>query len=136
MRDARNRVTYIPMIIFIIIASFLIINVALGLFGVLWYNISKRKSEIGLRRAIGASGVSVSYQLVAEAIILATISLGLGCFFAVQFPLLNVFNIPSSVYIIAILLSILFIYVLVLFCSLYPGRQAAAIRPAIALHEE
>jgi putative ABC transport system permease protein len=136
MRDARNRVTYIPMIIFIIIASFLIINVALGLFGVLWYNISKRKSEIGLRRAIGASGVSVSYQLVAEAMILATISLGLGCFFAVQFPLLNVFNIPSSVYIVAILLSVLFIYVLVLICSLYPGRQAAAIRPAIALHEE
>jgi len=136
MRDARNERTYIPMIIFSIIAAFLIINVALGLFGVLWYNISKRKSEIGLRRAIGASGASVSYQLVAEALILATISLALGCFFAIQFPLLNVFDIPSSVYITAILLSVAFIYLLVLACSLYPGRQAAAIHPAIALHEE
>lgn len=136
MRDARNERTYIPMIIFSIIAGFLIINVALGLFGVLWYNISKRKAEIGLRRAIGASGASVSYQLVAEALILATISLALGCFFAIQFPLLNVFDIPSSVYIIAILLAVVFIYLLVLACSLYPGRQAAAIHPAIALHEE
>ncbi|MGN7985903.1 ABC transporter permease [Pedobacter sp. 22226] len=136
MRDSKNEVTIIPMVIFIIIATFLIINVALGLFGVLWYNINKRKGEIGLRRAIGASGRSVSYQLVLEAMILATMSLIAGCFFAIQFPLLSVFNIPASVYIIAMLLSVLFIYLLVLFCSLYPGKQAAGIHPAIALHEE
>jgi len=136
MRDSKNETTIIPMVIFIIIASFLIINVALGLFGVLWYNISKRRGEIGLRRAIGASGNSVSYQLVMEAIILASMSLAVGCFFAIQFPLLNVFDIPASVYIIAILLSVLFIYVLVFACSLYPGKQAAGIHPAVALHEE
>lgn len=136
MRDAKNEVTVIPMIIFIIIAAFLIINVALGLFGVMWYNINKRKGEIGLRRAIGASGNSVSYQLVQEALILATLSLAVGCFFAVQFPLLNVFNVPSSVYLIAILLSVVFIYLLVFACALYPGKQAAAIHPAIVLHEE
>jgi len=136
MRNARNRETITPVLLFIIVASFLIINVALGLFGVLWYNINKRRGEIGLRRAIGASGNSVSYQLVMEAIILATMSLAVGCFFAVQFPLLNVFDIPASVYIIAILLSVLFIYVLVFACSLYPGKQAAGIHPAVALHEE
>lgn len=136
MRDSKNEVTIIPMVIFIIIASFLIINVALGLFGVLWYNINKRKGEIGLRRAIGASGNSVSYQLVLEALILATMSLLVGCFFAVQFPLLSVFNVPASVYLIAILLAIGFIYLLVFICSLYPGKQAAGIHPAIALHEE
>jgi len=136
MRDGRNRETITPVLLFIIVASFLIINVALGLFGVLWYNINKRRGEIGLRRAIGASGNSVSYQLVMEAIILATMSLAVGCFFAIQFPLLNVFDIPASVYIIAILLSVLFIYVLVFACSLYPGKQAAGIHPAVALHEE
>lgn len=136
MRDSKNEVTIIPMVIFIIIASFLIINVALGLFGVLWYNINKRKGEIGLRRAIGASGRSVSYQLVSEALILATLSLIVGCFFAIQFPLLNVFNVPASVYIVAMLISVTFIYLLVFACSLYPGKQAAAIHPAIALHEE
>ncbi|KQS35749.1 ABC transporter permease [Pedobacter sp. Leaf194] len=136
MRDAKNEITIIPMVIFIIIASFLIINVALGLFGVLWYNINKRRGEIGLRRAIGASGSAVSYQLVMEALILATLSLVVGCFFAVQFPLLNVFNVPASVYLISILISVLFIYSLVFICSLYPGKQAAGIHPAVALHEE
>ncbi len=136
MRDSKNETTVIPMIIFMIIAGFLIINVALGLFGVLWYNINQRKGEIGLRRAIGASGNNVSYQLVLEALILATLSLVVGCFFAVQFPLLSVFDLPSSVYLIAMLLSVVFIYLLVFACALYPGKQAAGIHPAIALHEE
>ncbi|MBB5638650.1 putative ABC transport system permease protein [Pedobacter cryoconitis] len=136
MRKSKNEATIIPMIIFMIIAGFLMINVALGLFGVLWYNINKRRSEIGLRRAIGAGGKSVSYQLVYESLILATMSLTAGCFFAIQFPLLNVFDIPASVYLTAILLAMIFIYMLVFLCSLYPGKQAAAIHPAIALHEE
>jgi len=131
-----NLFNIVPMIVTIIVACFLIINVALGLFGVMWYNINKRRGEIALRRAIGASGQSVSSQLVYESLILATLSLIIGTFFAVQFPLLNVFDLQASVYIIAIVLSIIFIYLLVLVCSLYPGKQAAAILPAVALHED
>jgi putative ABC transport system permease protein len=131
-----NKFTLIPLIILSIVAIFLIINVALGLFGVLWYNINKRRGEIGLRRAIGATGSAVSTQLVTEALILATFSLIIGSFFALQFPLLNVFDLPATVYLTALGLSIAFIYLLVLVCSLYPGKQAAAIYPAVALHEE
>jgi putative ABC transport system permease protein len=126
----------VPMIVTLIVACFLVINVALGLFGVLWYNINKRRGEIGLRRAIGASGQSVSSQLVFESLILATLSLIIGTFFAIQFPLLNVFDLRAGVYIIAMIVSIIFIYLLVFVCSLYPGKQAAAIYPAVALHEE
>lgn len=131
-----NKITLVPLIILSIVAAFLIINVALGIFGVLWYNINKRRGEIGLRRAVGASGNSVSSQLVSEALIVATFSLIIGSFFAVQFPLLNVFDLPASVYLTALGLAILFIYFIVLICSLYPGKQAAAIYPAVALHEE
>ena len=135
-RKNMNDFYLVPMIVLLIVAGFLIINVALGLFGVLWYNINKRKTEIGLRRAVGASGRSVSGQLVGEALILATLSLITGSFFAIQFPLLNVFHLPAGVYIIAQVFAIGFIYLLVLLCALYPGRQAAAIYPAVALHEE
>ncbi|MBS1600392.1 MAG: ABC transporter permease [Bacteroidetes bacterium] len=137
--DKRKSINYfslVPMIVSLIVAVFLIINVALGLFGVLWYNINKRRGEIGLRRAIGATGKSVSSQLVSESMILATLSLVIGTFFAIQFPLLDVFDLPKEVYLIALVLSILFIYLLVFICSLYPGKQAAAIYPAVALHEE
>ena len=133
---SKNKIMIVPMIIAGVVAGFLIINVALGLFGVLWYNINKRRGEIGLRRAVGATGNSVSNQLVGEALVLATISLLLGCFFAFQFPLLNVFDLASGTYIAAIVISVIFIYVLVTLCALYPGKQAAAIYPAVALHEE
>ena len=133
---SKNKFMLVPAIIAIVVACFLIINVALGLFGVLWYNINKRRGEIGLRRAVGATGSAVSKQLVGEALVLSTFALIIGSFFAVQFPLLNVFDLPASVYIIAMLLAIAFIYVLVIICALYPGKQAAAIYPAVALHEE
>jgi putative ABC transport system permease protein len=135
-RTGKNAQMLTPVIVLGVIAAFLIINVALGLFGVLWYNINKRKAEIGLRRAVGASGNSIAKQLVGESMVLTTIALIVGTFFAVQFPLLNVFDIAAGTYIVAILLDILFIYVLVLICSLYPGKQAAAIYPAVALHED
>jgi len=135
-RTSINKITLVPMIILMIVAGFLIINVALGLFGVLWYNINLRKAEIGLRRAVGASGNAVSKQLVGEALMLSTFALIIGSFFAIQFPLLNVFDLPASIYIIALLLSVAFIYLLVIICAFYPGKQAAAIYPAVALHEE
>ena len=132
----KNKLMLVPTIIMLVVAGFLIINVALGLFGVLWYNINKRKGEIGLRRAVGASGNDVSKQLVGEALVLATLSLIIGSFFAIQFPLMNVFDLSSNTYLISIAFSIAFIYILVTICALYPGKQAAAIYPAVALHEE
>lgn len=135
-RVVKNRITLVPTMILLIISGFLIFNVALGLFGVLWYNISRRKGEIGLRRALGASGSSISRQLVAEILVLSTLALLLGSFFAVQFPLLNVFDLPGHVYYTALVLAIAFIYILAAVCALYPGRSAAAIFPAVALHEE
>lgn len=135
-RRSKNNFFLIPLIVITIVAGFLIVNVALGLFGVLWYNINTRRGEIGLRRAVGASRSSVSLQLVGEALVLTTLSLITGTFFAIQFPLLNVGNVEAGVYLTALVLAILFIYLLVLICSLYPGRQAAAIYPAVALHED
>lgn len=135
-RRNMNQMALGPMIILSIVAGFLIVNVALGLFGVLWYNISKRRGEIGLRRAIGATGTSVSLQLVAEALILSTFSIIAGVFFAIQFPLLNVFDLSAGTYMTAIVLSTLSVYLLVFICAFYPGRQAATIYPAVALHED
>lgn len=132
----KNKVMIVPMIIGLIVAGFLIINVSLGLFGVLWYNINKRRGEIGLRRAVGATGNAVSRQLVSEALVLVTFALVVGLFFAVQFPILNVFNLRADIYVEAIALAVIFIYILVLICALYPGKQAAAIYPAVALHED
>jgi len=136
MRTSYNKVALMPLIIFSIVCGFLILNVALGLFGVLWYNINRRISEIGLRRAIGAASGQVYNQFVGEVLVLATFSILLGILVAGQFPLLQVLGVQTSVYLAAMGISVGIIYLLAIGCAAYPSRQAAKIQPATALHEE
>jgi putative ABC transport system permease protein len=133
--NAQN-ITLVPVIIFLVVSGFLLINVALGLFGILNVSIAKRRSEIGLRRAVGASGLAISRQFVGEMWVLTTFGLIIGLLFALQFPLLNVFGLAPGVYLTAILVATLAIYAIVTACAFYPSRLAATIQPAAALHEE
>ncbi|GAB2801461.1 ABC transporter permease [Rhabdobacter roseus] len=135
-RTNQHNLTLIPVLIFLIICSFLLVNVALGLFGILNLNIAKRKDEIGLRRAMGATERAVKQQFLGEIWVLATLSMLLGLLFTVQFPLLHVFDVASGVYLLAMVASVVIIYLLVTLCAWYPSRQAARIQPAVALHEE
>ena len=136
MRENFLLVSFIPMLILGIIGAFLIFNVALGLFGVLWQNISRRKQEIGVRRAMGSSKAEITTQFILEIMVLATISLLLGIFFAAQFPLLDVFGVNAGIYVVAIVFAAICIYLLVFVCALIPSTQAAELHPAIALREE
>ncbi len=136
MRQNKAKMTLVPMIALGLVCGFLIFNVALGLFGVLWYNISRRNSEIGLRRALGASSGQIYRQFIGEVLVLTAFGLLLGVVFGVQFPLLEVFQVESAVYMTALSGAVVIIFLLTAICAFYPSRQAAAIHPAIALHEE
>ena len=135
-RKTRQNITLVPITIFLIISGFLLINVALGLFGVLNVSITRRRGEIGLRRALGATESSISRQFVGEMWVLSTFALVLGLLLAGQFPLLNVFDLDAGVYGTAMVLSVIIVYLLVTLCALFPSRQAATVQPAVALHEE
>ncbi|WP_439557613.1 ABC transporter permease [Dyadobacter sp.] len=132
----RHNLTLVPVIIFLIVSGFLLTNVALGLFGILNLNIGKRRNEIGLRRAMGATEGKVAIQFLGEIWVLASFSLLLGLIFAVQFPLMHVFDLDNEVYLVAILAAIVVIYIIVTLCAWFPSKQAASIHPAVALHEE
>ncbi|MBC8081884.1 MAG: FtsX-like permease family protein, partial [Hymenobacter sp.] len=125
-----------PLVALVLVCVFLIINVALGLFGVLWQTISQRRGEIGVRRALGATAGTISGQIVGEILVVTTFGLGLGLLVAAQFPLLGVLGVPAGVYGTAMLLATGGLYALTFVCALYPSRLAAGIRPAVALREE
>lgn len=135
-RTVVNREVLTTFILFSIITGFLIFNVALGILGVLWYSINQRKSEIGLRRAMGASVNLIRRQFIGEMWMLTFLSLSVGIIVAIQFPILGVFNVMTSTYIQSIFLSVAFIYLLVTACSLYPSSMAAKVLPANSLREE
>jgi len=135
-RKNQHNLVMVPVIIFLVISTFLLINVALGLFGILNLNIAKRREEIGLRRALGATASGVSGQFVGEIWVLTTFALLIGLILTGQFPLLNVFDLEAGIYVTAMGVATLVIYGIVTLCALYPSRQAATIQPALALHEE
>lgn len=135
-RKNRENLTLVPVLIFLIVSGFLLTNVALGLFGVLNLNIARRKGEIGLRRAMGATEGKVTGQFLGEIWVLATFAMLIGLIFAIQFPLMNVFDLDSKIYVTAILATIVVIYIIVTLCAWFPSRQASLIHPAVALHEE
>ncbi|MEZ4825507.1 MAG: FtsX-like permease family protein [Bacteroidia bacterium] len=135
-RVRKSRETWIPVIALLAICGFLLVNIGMGLFGVLIYNVNRRRAEIGLRMAMGADEGRIIRQFMFELFVLTGLGLIPGMFFAIQVPILHIFDIDLSVYVYAGLGAIFIIFAMVTLCTVYPGRQASRIQPAIALHEE
>lgn len=136
MSEDNDRSNWIILVAILSICAFLCINVALGLFGVLSYQISKRKAEVGLRQALGAHSTDIATQFIWETLLLAGLSIALAVFFCIQVPLLNVTEYPDNIFYKSIVYSTLVILGLVVICALLPSLQASRITPANSLHED
>ncbi len=127
-----------PLVLVSVIAAFMLVMVAFGLFGALWQNTTARIPEIGLRRAIGASAAGIYRQIVLEQFMLSSIAIALGLALLVQLPLTGVLgeSLNWTVFAAAAVLSMGVIYLLSLLCALYPGWRASRLSPTEALHYE
>lgn len=135
-RKLVNQFYMIPMYILLFLSIFIILNVAFGLFGVIWYNINKRVAEMGLRMALGARVKHIYMQLIGEQLVITLLSIITGLIIAIQFPILGVLNIPNINYFIGILSAAFLVLIIVFICTAIPSRKASSIHPATALHEE
>jgi putative ABC transport system permease protein len=137
MRTTALRLRAAPVVVGAVIALFLISMVTLGLTGVLWQNVTRRTREIGLRRAMGATGTTVRGQVLGEVALLATIALLLGTIVLLQLPLLGIFAlVPPAMYTLALVAALAAMYALTLLCGLYPSWLASRLQPADALRYE
>ncbi|HEX7988500.1 MAG TPA: ABC transporter permease, partial [Duganella sp.] len=137
-RKSMHKLQMLPLTIMSVIAAFLLVMVAFGLFGVLWQNTTQRIPEIGLRRALGADAGHIYRQIIAEQMLLSTAAMAVALVLLVQLPLTGVFEeaLNWPVFFTAAALSAGVIYLLSLLCSLYPGWRAARLSPTQALHYE
>ena len=122
--------------IFAFISLFLVINVSLGLFGVLWYNINYRKSEIGIRRSFGSTARNIYSQIVGETMVISTFSLILGSFIVFQLYVFLRNWLRPDIFYASYIISVIVIYLITAICAFYPSKLAADIEPAEALHDE
>jgi putative ABC transport system permease protein len=137
-RDSMLKTQMVPLAILAVIAGFLLVMVAFGLFGVLWQNTTQRIPELGLRRALGADAGRIYRQIVGEQMLLSSGAMLAALLLVVQLPLTGTFgdSLNWPLFWGAVALSATVIYLLSLLCSLYPGWRAARLSPTQALHYE
>ncbi len=136
-RKSHLRETLLPMMILGVIGSFLILMVAMGLFGVLWQNVTGRTQEIGLRRALGATANSIHWQIIAELLVVTLLGIAGAVVLLIQLPILGLFSeLNWSLFWPALSVATVFMLLLSATCAFYPGKIATAYVPAEALHYE
>ena len=137
MRRTLLRGRFAPLVLGGIVGLFLISMVTLGLTGVLWQNVTRRTRELGLRRALGASGPAVHRQILLEVALLATLAMIVGAILIVQLPILGIFRmVTPSAFTGGFIGALATIYGLTILCGLYPSWLASRLQPADALRYE
>ena len=108
---------------------------AVGLYGLMAYNVRQRIPELGVRLALGATGQSIHWMVLRETVLLALtgISIGLPCALALNRVLANlVFGI--AFYDPVNLSLVIAVLITVAICAGYfPARQAMRVDPIVAL---
>ena len=137
MHSQQNAENYQRDYLAVIIALFIMVNVFLGTIGILWYNTNLRINEIGIKRALGATGKGIKRLLISENMILAASGLVIVIIIMVQTPSqIGYGKIEPGVQSISIWVSTGVMILLVLLSTWIPATLASKIRPAVALKTE
>lgn len=115
-----------------------ILLAALGTYGVLAYQVTQRKHEIGIRMAIGAKGRAVVTMVTRQGVAMALLGLALGGLVLV--PLTSLLKSILAGF-VTVTTSTAFVVAAVLFAvtlvaSLVPAYRAAGLDPVRALRDE
>lgn len=137
MRDQQNAQNYQRNYLMVIIALFIMINVFLGTIGILWYNTNLRIHEIGIKRALGSTGIGIKRLLITENMVIAGVGLLVVILIILQIPtLVNGGPAEPGVLSRSIWISAITMIILVLLSTWIPASIASKIRPATALKTE
>jgi len=125
----RNNNITIPLLIFFLIVVFLIINVILGISGLLSMNIRKRFKEIGIRRAIGSTRNNIYWLITLDITIISTIGIIIGIIIINILPITQIFSSSEQTNIKSFFFSILLLYIIGLLASIIPSLKATNVNP-------
>jgi predicted permease len=121
-----------------IFAGLAVLLAAIGLYGVMSFNVARRTGEIGVRIALGASGSGVQWMVLRESLGLLCVGLGLGlpiALYSVRFVRSQLYEM--SPFDPAVFLAATFGIALVTVISAWlPARRAASVDPMTALRCE
>ncbi|NDV81864.1 ABC transporter permease [Bacteroides sp. 51] len=123
------------------IMLFLLVNIFLGIIGTFWYRTQQRRSELGLRIALGSSLPKLNRLLISEGLLLlllAVIPALVICYNIGNASLSDAWQMEWGMerFIPGVLITLLLMTLMIVVGIWYPAYQAMKIQPAEALHEE
>lgn len=127
-----------PMLLASVFGAIALLLAAVGLYGVLTYQVSQRRREIGIRMALGSDTGRIFTMVVREGLVLLGIGLvaGLGGAFAIRLAMeAQLFGVGAMDARVVAGVSVLLAAVAFVACAL-PARRAARIDPLVALAEQ
>jgi putative ABC transport system permease protein len=120
------------------IAGISLIVGGIGIANIMLVSVMERTREIGIRKAVGATGTDILRQFLTEAIVISTvggvIGVGLGIGFA--FAAATVFKFPFIVPLWSIGAGFSLSFIVGILAGGIPARNAAKLDPISALHNE
>jgi len=108
---------------------------AIGLYGVMSYNVVRRTNEIGIRIALGAQTPAVQWMILSESLLLLGIGVGLG----LPLTLLTTKYIKDQLFGLSALdpmtlgAALIVVSGMTLFAAWLPARRATKVDPMVAL---
>ena len=131
------------------ITLFLVVNIFLGILGSFWFRIQSRRSELGLRVALGSSKRKVQGMVILETMMLLFIASIIGTIICLNFgstetlqslgiPTLEkeAWGIGKEQNVINFAITFTFLAIVSVIAVWYPAKQASNIQPAEALRDE
>ncbi|GAB6119424.1 ABC transporter permease [Dysgonomonas termitidis] len=131
------------------VTAFLIVNIFLGVLGTFWFRVQSRRSEIGLRIALGASKNNVKKMFIGESILLlfiASLVASIICINISAADLLKSINVPVpnrgeegagiAQHFINYGFTFAFLAAIAIVAVWYPAKKASDIQPTEALRDE